>query len=185
MKSIVRKLLDNIESEDKTLSENSVTEISFLLEMHSWNLTRDDRSSRYGSLTSQNLIEIEIDEDEQLEIVCFLRDAIAVDNDLNSGLIFAMGQSPAKLGLIPAIQVTERYLAQFGEDEFYQVLVSLERLLFFDESLSLEEKSIIIRQSSLLKLIAQKVLSLQPILHSSLGSTALRFLSSLLILLDK
>lgn len=184
MNHLVYELFKKAKSEDEEVSSNAVTDLSFILEMNSWRLSKDQRMSRYGVLVSQDVIEIEIDEHDEAEIVEFLHDQIEKGHKFTSGMLFAIGQATCKVGLRPLIYLLEQHLDRFNENEFYQALVSLERLLFFKDTLSLEEEREILAKTNLLLLISKKILSFQPISRCDLESTSLRLLASLILLLN-
>jgi hypothetical protein len=184
MKRIIDELFKKAKSQDKKVSSNAITDLSFILEIHAWNLPKEDRMSRYSLLVSQEVIEAELDESEQAEVVKFLSDEIENGSEFTAGLLFAMGQSSAKVGLLPLIHIIEQCLDKFNQNEVYQALVALERIMFFDESISLEYLRQIIAGTNLLNVISAKILSLQVISHSDLKSTSLRLLARLILLLN-
>lgn len=184
MKRIIDELFKKAKSPDKKVGSDAVTALSCILEMHAWNLPKDDRMSRFSLLVPQEVIEADLDESEQLEVVKFLSNEIENGSELTAGLLFAMGQSSAKVGLLPLIHIIEQCLDKFNQNEVYQALVALERIMFFDESISLEYLRQIIAGTNLLNVISAKILSLQVISHSDLKSTSLRLLARLILLLN-
>lgn len=44
-----------------------------------------------------------------------------------------MGQASCQVGFEPLVDVIIKHLDEFGENEVYQAIISLERLIFFDE----------------------------------------------------
>jgi hypothetical protein len=184
MKRIIDELFKKAKSQDKKISSNAVTALSFILEIHAWNIPKEDRMSRYSLFVPQEVVEAELDESEQAEVVKFLSDEIENGSELTAGLLFAMGQSSAKVGLLPLIHIIEQCLEKFNQNEVYQALVALERIMFFDESIPLESLRQIIAETNLLNVISAKILSLQVISHSGLQSTSLRLLARLILLLN-
>ena len=184
MKRIIDELFKKAKSQDKKISSNAVTALSFILEIHAWNIPKEDRMSRYSLFVPQEVVEAELDESEQAEVVKFLSDEIENGSELTAGLLFAMGQSPAKVGLLPLIHIIEQCLDKFNQNEVYQALIALERIMFFDESIPLEDLRRIIAGTNLLNVISAKILSLQVISHSGLQSTSLRLLARLILLLN-
>jgi hypothetical protein len=184
MKRIIDELFKKVKSQDKKISSNAVTALSFILEIHAWNIPKEDRMSRYSLFVPQEVVEAELDESEQAEVVKFLSDEIENGSELTAGLLFAMGQSSAKVGLLPLIHIIEQCLEKFNQNEVYQALVALERIMFFDESIPLESLRQIIAETNLLNVISAKILSLQVISHSGLQSTSLRLLARLILLLN-
>ena len=184
MNRIIDELFNKVKSQDKKISSNAVTALSFILEIHAWNIPKEDRMSRYSLFVPQEVVEAELDESEQAEVVKFISDEIENGSELTAGLLFAMGQSPAKVGLLPLIHIIERYLDKFNQDEVYQALVALERIMFFKKSIPLEDLRQIIAETNLLNVISAKILSLQVISHPDLESTSLRLLASLILLLN-
>ena len=184
MKSVIYDLIERVQSEDERIASNAITDLSFLLEMHSWNLSDEDRIEKYDSLTSREVIATKFEKGDEIEIMNFLKKEISNDNKFKAGLLFAIGQSSAKAGIPSLLEVLNDHSTEFSENEFYQAIVALEKLLFFDESMSFDEKSAIVMSTNLLKLIAQKILSLHPISRIDLKSTSLRLLASLILLED-
>ena len=184
MKRIIDELFKKVKSQDKKISSNAVTALSYILEIHAWNIPKEDRMSRYSLFVPQEVVEAELDESEQAEVVKFICDEIENGSELTAGLLFAMGQSSAKVGLLPLIHIIEQCLEKFNQKEVYQALVALERIMFFDESIPLESLRQIIAETNLLNVISAKLLSLQVISHSDLQSTSLRLLARLILLLN-
>ena len=184
MKRIIDELFKKAKSQDKKISSNAVTALSFILEIHAWNIPKEDRMSRYSLFVPQEVVEAELDESEQAEVVKFISDEIENGSELTAGLLFAMGQSSAKVGLLPLIHIIEQCLEKFNQKEAYQALVALERIMFFDESIPLESLRQIIAETNLLNVISAKLLSLQVISHSDLQSTSLRLLARLILFLN-
>jgi hypothetical protein len=184
MKRIIDELFKKAKSQDKKISSNAVTALSFILEIHAWNIPKEDRMSRYSLFVPQEVVEAELDESEQAEVVKFLSDEIENGSEFTAGLLFAMGQSSAKVGLLPLIHIIEQCLEKFNQNEVYQALVALERIMFFNESIPLESLRQILAGTNLLNVISAKILSLQVISHSGLQSTSLRLLARLILLLN-
>ena len=110
MNLLIDELFKKARSNDENVSSNAITDLSFALEMHAWRLSKDDKISRYDSLVSQEVIELDIDESSQAEIVNFLRDEVENGSKLTTNLLFAMGLASAKLGLLPLIDIMEKHL---------------------------------------------------------------------------
>ena len=158
MDNLIYQIFEKTKSKDEKVSSNAVTDLCCILEINSWHMSEDMRASRFGGLVSQAVIDVEIDEHHEVEIVNFLYSEIVNGNKLISSMLFTLGQASSKTALRPLINIIEQRLDKFTENEFYQALVSLERLLFFDESLSLEEEKNIIAKTNLLSLISMKIL---------------------------
>lgn len=184
MNHLIYELFNKARSENEKVSSNAITDLCCILEMNTWGLSKDKKITRYGGLVSQAVIEIEIDKDDEAEIVDFIHHEITNGNKFTSNLLFAMGQSSSKVALEPLIDVIVQYLDRFNENEFYQALISLERLLFFNESLSVDEEKVILTKTNLLSIISKKILSFQPISHSDLEGTSLRFFARTILLLN-
>ena len=183
MHFLIAKLFQDIRSEDKKISEDAAIDLSVILEMHAWNLSKEQRESRYDSLvTHQELFNLELDDSSLMEIVKFMQSEIENGNWLKSSLLSSMGRASARIGLIPLIETIENEIERFNENELYQALIALERIMFWDESLSIQEVRDIFNKTNLLEEIAAKLLSLMPILHSGLESTTARLLSRLILL---
>lgn len=131
MNSIVNELFIQIQSNEAS----AVTEISFVLEMHAWGLSNNARVSRYESLVRRELIDFNLGRSSIMEIVDFLKNEIQSKNPLTYGLLFAIGKTSCDIGILPLLDIFESRLIDFNENELYQALVSLESLIFFDESL--------------------------------------------------
>jgi len=140
MNTIVSKLLEKVNSNEERVREDAVTDISFLLEMHAWNLSKDDKINRYESLVKKEIIELELNNNELKEIVNFLKQQIESNSDLSSSMLCAIGESSSHIGLEPLLDIINSNLSSFEENEFYQLLIALEKLVFFDESVPSEKK---------------------------------------------
>ena len=180
MNSVIKDLLTKILSDNTKISDNAIIDISVIIEMHTWHLSAEERQIRFGSLVSQNILNIYINETDETEIVKFLVNAIGNSSGITSSLLSIIGHANAKVALLPLTETIEKYFEKFDQDEIYQCLVALERLLFFDESLLLPEKLKIVQNKNIGKIISRKILSLQPISHVDLESTSLRLLAMLI-----
>lgn len=183
MNNLIYQIFEKTKSEDEKVSSNAVTDLCCILEMNTWHMSKDTKISRFGGLVSQAVIDIEIDEHDEVEIVKHLHTEIVNGNKFTSSMLFALGQASCKVGLRPLIDIIKQHL-DFNENEFYHALISLERLLFWNESLSYEEKREIIARTNLMSIISRRIWLFQPISHSDLTGTSLRLLCSLILLLD-
>ncbi len=163
MNHLINELFVNIKSDDERVRSNAITDISFILEINSWQLPLDKRMSRYESLIKQELININLTESEEAEIVEFLQREITDSNKSTSSLLFTIGKASSKTGLLPLLDIIQNYSSEFNTNESYQALVSLERLLFWDDNgidnygLSDEEKRNIISQTNPTPFIESKL----------------------------
>jgi hypothetical protein len=64
MNHLINELFVNIKSDDERVRSNAITDISFILEINSWQLPLDERLSRYDSLIKKELITINLTESE-------------------------------------------------------------------------------------------------------------------------
>lgn len=184
MNHLIHEFLQQVCTADEKTSSNAITHLSYILEMNSWKLSYDERIDRFGGVIAQELIKLQIDQSDEVEIIEALTSRIVPGNKLASALLFAIGQGSASVALRPLIKVIERQLANFSENEFYQALTSLERLLFFNEALSFEQKKEVISKTGLLTATARKLLTSEPLTHSDLESLALRLISRVILLLN-
>ncbi len=163
MNHLINELFVNIKSDDEGVRSNAITDISFILEINSWQLPLDKRMSKYESLIKQELININLTKSEEAEIVEFLQREITDSNKSTSSLLFTIGKASSKTGLIPLLDIIQNYSSEFNTNESYQALVSLERLLFWDDNgidnygLSDEEKRNIISQTNPTPFIESKL----------------------------
>lgn len=185
MNTIVNQLLEKVNSNEERVRQDAVTDISFILEMHAWNLSKDSKINRYKSLVRREIIELELNNNQLKEIVNFLKNKIESNNNLSSSIIFAIGKASSNIGLEVLLDIINKKLSSFEENEFYQLLISLETLIFFDESMSLEKKIQIIKEGKVLEKVSEKILSLQPISRVNLKSTGLRLLARLILLVEE
>lgn len=163
MNHLINELFVNIKSDDEGVRSNAITDISFILEINSWQLPLDKRMSKYESLIKQELININLTKSEEAEIVEFLQREITDSNKSTSSLLFTIGKASSKTGLIPLLDIIQNSSSEFNTNESYQALVSLERLLFWDDNgidnygLSDEEKRNIISQTNPTPFIESKL----------------------------
>lgn len=188
MKSLIYKTFQKCKSKNDRERNNSVTDLCFILEMRTWNLSEDERINRYGELADQKIIKLKINELDESEIVKFISQEIferkANNDSLTISLLFTLGQASDKIALKPLTNIIKQLLKDFDENETYHSLISLEKLLFFNENLSLSSKKETIDMTNLLTDISRKILLLQPISHNDLESTSLRLLARLVLLLN-
>ncbi|MEH2292110.1 hypothetical protein [Nostoc sp.] len=195
MNHLINEIFVNIKSDDEHICSNAITDISFILEIYSWQLPQDKRRSRYESLIKQELIDINLTENEESEIVEFLQRQIIDSNKFTSSLLFTIGKTSSKTGLVPLLDIIQNYSSEFDTNESYQALVSLERLLFWDDNgienfgLSDEQKRNIISQTNPTPFIESKLAWALNNSHSPYSSglqyTAERLLDGLSQLLEK
>lgn len=188
MNHLIHELFVKIKSDDKHIRGNAITDISFVLEMNSWQLPLEERMSKYDIYIEQELININLSQSEEAEIVEFLQREIINLNKSTSSLLFTIGKASSKTALIPLLDIIQNYSCDFDENDFYQALVSLERLLFWDDyGLSDEEKRNIISQTNPTPIIEGKLALDNPSLpySSGLRDTAERLLDGLSQLLKK
>ncbi|MEH1941879.1 MAG: hypothetical protein V7L01_16900 [Nostoc sp.] len=158
MNHLINELFVKIKSDDERVRSNAITDISFILEINSWQLPLEKRMSRYHGLIKQELININLADNEEAEIVEFLQREIIDSNKLKSSLLFTIGKASSKTGLILLLDIIQNYSSEFNANESYQTLVSLERLLFWDyHGLSDEEKRNIIFQTNPTPFIESKL----------------------------
>lgn len=184
MNYVINDLLTKVMSDNAKVSEKAIIDISVIIEMHSWHLSAEERRIRFGSLVSQNVLDIYINENEETEIIKFIANAIANGSPMTSSLLSIIGHANAKVALLPLTEIIEKYFDKFDQDEIYQCLVALERLLFFDESLLFAKKIKIVQNQNIMKILCRKILSLQPSFHVDLESTSLRLLARLILFDD-
>ncbi len=184
MNTIIDKLFERTRSKEERVRYDAVTDLSFILEIDAWNLSQDARMNRYESLVSKEIIELELDKKELKRIVDFFEHEINTGSRLSSNMLFAMGKASSNIGLKPLLSAIDKNWQDFDENEFYQALISLERMLFCNESLSKEEEKKIMSETGFISKISEKILLLQPISHVDLESTASRFLARLILLLE-
>ncbi|MDZ7950345.1 hypothetical protein [Nostoc sp. DedQUE09] len=158
MNHLINELFVKIKSDDERVRSNAITDISFILEINSWQLPLEKRMSRYHGLIKQELININLADNEEAEIVEFLQREIIDSNKLKSSLLFTIGKASSKTGLILLLDIIQNYSSEFNANESYQTLVSLERLLFWDyHGLSDEEKRNIVSQTNPTPFIESKL----------------------------
>lgn len=161
MNYLINELFTNIKSDDEHIRSNAITDISFILEINSWQLPLENRMSRYNRLVKEELININLTESEEAEIVEFLQIEITDSNKSTSSLsslLFTIGKASSKIALLPLLDIIQNYSSEFNANESYQALVSLERLLFWDShGLSNEEKSNIISKTNPTPFIESKL----------------------------
>jgi|GEM_PF-4258113 len=185
MNNLINQLFIRAKSEDQKVSSDAITALCCILEIKSWNLSKNKRYGRYSTYLSADIIELEIiDEQDEIAIIEFLCTEVLKDNQCKSSILFAIGKATCKVALRPLIDKIEKQIDRFSENEVYQAFVSLERLLFFDESLPAKDAKEIIKQTNLIKVISIKILSCKISLHSDLESTSLRLLARLNLLLN-
>ncbi len=177
MHPIIQQLIEAIKSQERQTRQDAITCLSYILEAQAWNLTLEEKKSRFGSYVPEKILEVEPDVKTLSEIIEFLKETIANGHEQTSEILFAIGKAPAQLGLLPMVQFLTQRINELSENEFYQALVALERLAYFDESLSPSQAMKILDQQKLAEHIATKVLSLGAISHADLEGTALRVLS--------
>ena len=107
MNSLVLKIFDRVRSEDERVRSRAVTDLGLILEMYQWNLSKEARRNRYEDLLTEDIIELDLDENELTEIVEFLKGEIEKDSDLSSSMLFAMGKAPSSVGIKPLLEVVQ------------------------------------------------------------------------------
>ncbi len=182
MNAKIAELMEQIQSCDEISRRNAITDIGLILEMHSWKLSRNERFDNYEDLLSSDLIELSLNEADIFEITTCLQEKIEEKNKDSGSLVSAIGYASARSGLLPLVKSLKSSIRNFDLDNFNQALISLERILFFEDSLSHSEKKDIILNNELMNEIAKKMLSEIPISHIFLTNTYIRVMSRLVLL---
>jgi hypothetical protein len=189
MNYLIHKVLAEIKSSNEDIRSNAITNISLILEMNSWKFPLERRMSKYDRLIKQELMNINLTESEETKIVDFLQTEVVNCNKSTHNLLFAIGKASSKAGLIPLLDIIQNNSCNFDENDSYQALIALERLLFWDEELSAEDKKNIIYQNNPKPFIEAKLaLGLDnpsSPYSSGLQDTAKRLLDGLNELLEK
>ncbi|MEM1171977.1 MAG: hypothetical protein AAGJ08_23580 [Cyanobacteria bacterium P01_H01_bin.35] len=181
MNEKVLELIEQMKSCDETVRRNAITDIGFILEMYSLKLSRDGRFEQFEGMLSPDLIELFLDEDELSEIVVCLQKEIEARNKKTGSLASAIGYTSAKTGLLPLATAIKNGINNFNLGDLNQALIALEKLLFFDESLSDAEKRDIVLKNELMSKISAKILSETPISDDYLLKTYTRLISRLVL----
>lgn len=185
MNHLVNELFQKVKVDNEKVCADAITDLCCILEMNTWNLSIEDREIRYGTYISKEIMEIEINQKDESKIIDFLSEEIDHEHKFTSSMIFAMGQASCKTSLQSLINIINKHLYRFNENELYQTLISLERLIFYNESMDFPEKKNIIISADLLNILSEKILLFKPILHSDLESTFRRFFDSVTLLLNE
>lgn len=163
MNHLINELFKKIKSDDEHIRSNAITDISLVLEMNSWQLPLEKRMSRYRILIKEELININLSQSEEAEIIEFLQKEIIDLNKSTYSLLFTIGKASSSTGLAPLLDIIKNYSGGFNANESYQALVSLERLLFWDDNgindyqLSDEKKRNLLYQSNPIPFIESKL----------------------------
>lgn len=166
MNKKVVELIEKLKSCDDKVRRNAITDIGFILEMYSLKLSRDERFEQFKGMLSPDLIELFLDETELSEIVPYLQEEIEAKNKDTGSLVAVIGCSSAQTGLLPLATAIKNSIENLNLDELNQGLIALEKLLFFDDSLSDAEKKDIVRKNELMSKISTKILSETPVSHN-------------------
>lgn len=152
--------------------------------MHACNLSERERLNRYEDTINFDIIYLYLNESEIDEIVACLQEAVISKNQDSGSLVSAMGYTSAKSGLLPLITTIEQCVYDFNTDELNQALIALEKLLFFEESLSFsQKKTMLLAHAKFLNRLSHKILSDITISSSNPTSTYIRVVSRIIILI--
>ena len=181
MNKKVLELIEKLKSCDDKVRRNAITDIGFILEMYFLKLSRDERFEQFEGMLSPDLIELFLDETELSEIVAYLQEEIEAKNKDTGSLASVIGRTSAQTGLLPLATAIKNSIENLNLDELNQGLIALEKLLFFDDSLSNTEKKDIVLKNELISKIATKILSETPVSHDYLLKTYTRLISRLVL----
>lgn len=184
MNSKIAHLIEEIKFGSEKSRRNAITDIGLLLEMHAWNLPEKERLDRYVGMIDSDLICLYLNESEIDEIVAYIQEAVISKKQDSGSLASAIGYTSAKSGLLPLITIIEQCINDFDADELNQALIALEKLLFFEDSLSLSEKNtIVLSHIKFLTKLSHKILLETPTSNNYLAGTYIRIISRLIILI--
>ena len=184
MNPIIKNLFRTVELAEEQNSADAINALCCLLEKTSWNLSLEDSQSKYETYIPQEVIELEIEQQEEEQIVSFFQEQISKNHRYSPSILFSMGKASYRIAFKPLVNTIKQNLDRFEENEVYQAIISLERILFFDEDVNYEDSKKIFEESKLLNHLSRKLLSLEPISHASLRSNYGRFLARIILLLD-
>jgi hypothetical protein len=184
MNSKIAHLIKEIKFGSEKSRRNAITDIGLLLEMNAWNLTEKEKLNKYEGMVDSDLIYLCLNESEIDEIVACLQEAIISKNQDSVSLISIIRCTSAKSGLSSLIIAIEHCIYNFNADELNQALLALEKLLFFEDTLSpFQKRAMLLEHVNLLNQLSHKILSEIPISNNDLTSTYVRIVSRLMILL--
>ncbi|MGD1806898.1 hypothetical protein ACP6PL_15860 [Dapis sp. BLCC M126] len=181
MNEKVVELIEQIKSCDNTVRRNAIADIGFILETYSLKLSKDERFELFKGMLSPDLREIFLDETELSEIVVALQEEIESRNKETGSLAYLIGNTSAKIGLLPLATAIKNGIEDFNLGDLNQVLAELQNLSFYDDSLSNAEKKDIILKNKLMSKISARILSETPISHNYLPDTYIRLISRLVL----
>lgn len=181
MNEKIVELIEQIKSCDEKVRRNTIIDIAFILDMHSLKLSRDERFEQFEGMLPLDLIEFFLNETELSEIVVYLQEEIEAKNKEIGSLASVIGSTSAHTGLLPLATVIKNCIENFNLDDLNQVLIALEKLLFFDDSLSDAEKKDVVLKNELMSKISTKILSEIPVSHSCLLNTYTGLISRLVL----
>lgn len=133
MNQKVNEILQRVKSGDECAQNESLLQISLILEMNTYCLEISDRINQYGNLLARDLLLIHLNKDEQKEIIDYLRELAINSNSLIGKVLWPIGKAIPSIGIESLLVLIQKYSNRLDNSESYQALISLDNFLLFDD----------------------------------------------------
>jgi hypothetical protein len=136
----LQEIISQVKPGNSEVRSGAITDLALLLEMQAYELSYDQRISRYSAFLGDSLVKLTLNKQDQRELVDFIKTLILNQDELNSSLIWAIGKCTPDVGLTPILEIVDHQPLNFDDKELYQLTIALGNLLFFNDSNSFEEE---------------------------------------------
>jgi hypothetical protein len=162
---------DLLNSDDFNQRNESILVICSLLEMHSWQLSIEERKIRYDYL-DDSIINLSLDDKELKEVInkmCSILHYLLVNNEhladsskknIIFGMIRSLEESPSHIALIPSLRLFDSCHHSLNHEIYNWFISALSKLLFISNDLEKIEKAKILSETNFVLIIEEKFLVL-------------------------
>lgn len=172
MKKIIERYFELLNSEDLKLVQESLLIIVALMEMHTWQLSIEDRGKRFDYLYDQDILELELNDFELKECVdriCqvlysllqsgydFKMSDHSINGNINFTMLRALEESPPRIALEPSLRLFSSCYRLMNDRVYHQMADTLSELIVVGNDLTRNQKKSILESINILDILEEKL----------------------------
>jgi hypothetical protein len=172
MKNSLEKYFKSLDSEDLKIVQESLLTIVTLMEVHTWQLSIQERKKRFDYLYDRDILELELNDFELRECVdriCHILYSLLKNGDdfkigdpsikknITYTMLRALEESPSRIALEPSLRLFS-YCYRFMNDRVYcQMTDTLSEVIVVHNDLTNEQKRSILEKINILGILKEKL----------------------------
>ena len=172
MKKILEKHFKLLNSDNSKLIKESLLTIVALMEMHSWQLSIQERKNRFDYLYDQDILELELNDFELKECVDRIRQILepllksscdfkmsdhSISEDITFTLLRALEESPSLIALEPSLRLFSSCCRLINDRVYRQIADTLSELIVVGNDLTKKQKKSILESINILDILKEKL----------------------------